>query len=109
MPEIREDSSLQTIITTYEVSPVECQDLLDHLTWLIKEVFNSQPGFISASLHVNDARTRVANYSQWETREAFQNMLKRESIQPHIRRTADLCRNFEPVLFEVVFARVRQQ
>jgi heme-degrading monooxygenase HmoA len=40
------------------------------------EFISLQPGFVGAALHVNDARTRVANYSQWRNRDDFKDMLK---------------------------------
>ena len=34
-----------------------------------------QPGFVSANIHVSTDGTRVVNYAQWESAEAFQAML----------------------------------
>jgi heme-degrading monooxygenase HmoA len=45
------------------------------------EFISLQPGFVGAALHVNDARTRVANYSQWRNRDDFKAMLKTEEMQ----------------------------
>ncbi|MFT7136521.1 MAG: quinol monooxygenase YgiN, partial [Akkermansiaceae bacterium] len=59
----------QTIITTFECSPGTCSDLLDLLKAAYAEFISKQPGFIGAGPHVNDAETRVANYSQWEDRD----------------------------------------
>lgn len=102
MPQISRDAPLQTVITTFETSPGSCEDLLD----LLKEVFEGcirhQAGFISASLHVNDARTRIANYSQWERREDFLAMLRSAEMRRRNREIAGLCRSFEPVMYDVV-------
>ncbi|MFV2035696.1 MAG: antibiotic biosynthesis monooxygenase [Halocynthiibacter sp.] len=103
MTVINSKRKLQTVLSTFEVNPVHCQDLVDHITELYTGVLKDQPGFISSSVHVNDARTRVANYTQWESRGAFQDMLRREDIRPQIKRTAELAEKFEPVMYDVVF------
>jgi hypothetical protein len=51
---------------------------------------------------VNDARTRIANYSQWRRREDFQAMLRSEAMRSRNREINSLCRSFEPVMYEVV-------
>jgi len=103
MTTISTKRKLQTVLSTFEVNPVNCQDLIDHISDLCARILRFQPGFISSSLHVNDARTRVANYTQWETREAFQDMLRREDIRPDIKKAAALADKFEPVMYDVVY------
>jgi heme-degrading monooxygenase HmoA len=76
MPQINEDASLQTVLTTFETSPATCADLMAELRAAYSEFISKQPGFVGAALHVNDAQTRVANYSQWRNRDDFKNMLK---------------------------------
>ena len=76
MPTIARNPEIQTVITTFEVTPGTCQDLLDALTDAYDAFISRQPGFIAAGLHVNDAQTRIANYSQWSRREDFQAMLR---------------------------------
>lgn len=101
MPTISEGASLQTVITTFEMTPGTCQDLLDALNAAYSEFISKQPGFISAALHVNDAQTRIANYSQWERREDFQAMLRSAEMRKRNREFGALCRSFEPVMYEV--------
>ena len=76
MPKISRDATFQTVITTFEMSPGTCQDLVDELKDAYENFIRHQPGFIGAGLHVNDAQTRIANYSQWEKREDFLSMLR---------------------------------
>lgn len=104
MPKISEDSSLQTVITTFEMTPGTCQDLMDALTDAYETFISKQPGFIAAGLHVNDAQTRIANYSQWERREDFQAMLRTDEMRERNRKINLLCRSFEPVMYDVVAA-----
>lgn len=101
MPKISSDNACQTVITTFEMTPGTCQDLMDELVDAYESFISRQPGFIAAGLHVNDAQTRIANYSQWERREDFQAMLRSDEMRRRNRRIHELCRSFEPVMYEV--------
>ncbi len=101
MPNITFPSKGQTVITTFEMTPGTCQDLLEALTDAYETFISKQPGFIAAGLHVNDAQTRIANYSQWERREDFQAMLRTPEMRERNRRINELCRSFEPVMYDV--------
>lgn len=101
MPRIAADAELQTVITTFEVNPGLCADLLDELTDAYATFIRHQPGFIAAGLHVNDAQTRIANYSQWNRREDFMAMLRSDEMRRRNRKIGELCRSFEPVMYEV--------
>ncbi|SMH32772.1 antibiotic biosynthesis monooxygenase [Maritimibacter sp. HL-12] len=104
MPKITADPTIQTVITTFEVTPGTCDDLLEELRLACNEFVSKQPGFIGAAMHVNDARTRVANYTQWESREDFQTMLRSKAMRQYHMKFNDLAKSFEPVLYEVVTA-----
>ncbi|EAQ44300.1 antibiotic biosynthesis monooxygenase domain protein [Roseobacter sp. MED193] len=101
MPKITEAADIQTVITTFEMTPGTCQDLLDALKDAYGAYISKQPGFISAGLHVNDAQTRIANYSQWRRREDFLAMLRYAEMRERNRKINELCRSFEPVMYEV--------
>lgn len=101
MPVIAADTDRQTVITTFETSPGMCDDLLEALREAYAEFIRHQPGFIAAGLHVNDAQTRIANYSQWERRQDFLAMLRSEEMRTRNRRFNELCRSFEPVMYDV--------
>lgn len=102
MPTISKDATVQTVITTFEMTPGTCQDLLEALTDAYTTFISKQPGFIGSGLHVNDAQTRIANYSQWERREDFQAMLRSDEMRARNRKINELCRSFEPVMYDVV-------
>ncbi len=102
MPQITEAAGHQTVITTFEVTPGTCQDLIELLTAAYRDVITHQPGFISATVHVNDARTRIAIQSHWRAREDFQAMLRTEEMRVRNREINALCRTFEPVMYDVV-------
>ena len=101
MPQIQFPSPHQTVLTTFEMTPGTAQDLLDALTDAYSSFISKQPGFIGAGLHMNDAQTRIANYSQWSRREDFQAMLRTDEMRRRNREIHSLCRSFEPVMYEV--------
>ncbi len=102
MPQIRKDAGLQTIITTFEVAPAECQALIDLLREACRDFVSKQPGFVSVALHVNDARTRIANYSQWRSREDFQALQRSDEMQAYLQRFLELAKDYQPVMYDVV-------
>jgi quinol monooxygenase YgiN len=102
MPSITAHAPHQTVITTFDVTPGTCHDLLELLRQAYAEFISQQPGFIGAALHVNDAQCRIANYSQWKHREDFLAMLRSEEMRRRNREFAALCKSFEPVMYEVV-------
>lgn len=102
MPVIDAGFDGQTVLTTFEVTPGTCQDLIDELTTAYAEVIARCDGFLGSALHVNDAQTRIANYSQWRQREDFQAMLRLPEMRDRNRRINALCKTFEPVMYEVV-------
>ncbi len=102
MPEISANSGSQTVITTFDVTPGTCQDLIDELNDAYENFIRHQPGFIGSAIHVNDAQARVANYSQWRERGDFQAMLRSEEMRVRNRRINALCKSFEPVMYDVI-------
>ena len=102
MTEISTKFDGQTVITTFEMTPGTAQDLLEALQAAYADFIRHQPGFIGAGLHMNDAQTRIANYSKWQRREDFMAMLRTPEMRERNRVIAGLCRGFEPVMYEVV-------
>lgn len=102
MTRIETGKPCQTVITTFEVNPAICDDVLEMLRAAYAEVISKQPGFISAGLHVNDAQTRIANYSQWTRREDYQATLRTEEMRRRNRQINQLTKGFEPVMYDVV-------
>lgn len=100
--QISTDFSGQTVITTFEMTPATAHELMEHLEAAYQEVIRHQPGFLAASLHMNDAMTRICNYSKWARREDYQAMLRTPEMRQRNRVIATLCRGFEPVMYEVM-------
>ena len=101
MLNISSTHAIQTVITTFEVASGSCQDLLDELQAACTDFVSQQPGFIGAAMHVNDAQTRIANYTQWQSRDDFQAMLRTDEMRVYLQKFSVLCKTFEPVLYEV--------
>ncbi|MFF4624575.1 antibiotic biosynthesis monooxygenase [Nonomuraea jabiensis] len=59
------------------------------------------PGFVAANIHAGDDGTRVANYAQWATVDAFRAMLDTPAAQAHMRQAAALADQFDPHLYAV--------
>lgn len=102
MVQISADANVQTVLTTFECTPGTCQDMLDALSEAYAEFISKQPGFVGAAIHVNDAQTRIANYSQWRKREDFQAMLRHGQMRERNREISAMARSFEPVMYDVV-------
>ncbi|NJM84246.1 MAG: antibiotic biosynthesis monooxygenase [Tabrizicola sp.] len=101
MPTIAADFPGQTVITTFEMTPGTADDLMEALTAAYEACISRQPGFLGAGLHMNDARTRICNYSQWQRREDYQAMLRTPEMRERNRKINELCKGFEPVMYEV--------
>lgn len=101
MPTISKDFHGQTVITTFETTPATAFDLIEALEAAYAACIRHQPGFVAAGLHMNDARTRVCNYSQWQRREDYQAMLRTPEMRERNRHINELCKGFEPVMYEV--------
>ena len=102
MTKISADFTGQTVITTFEMTPGTAADLMEALQAAYAEFISKQQGFVAAGLHMNDAQTRIANYSQWRRREDFQAMLRTPEMRERNRAIAGLCSRFEPVMYDVV-------
>ncbi|MBL4928492.1 antibiotic biosynthesis monooxygenase family protein [Fuscibacter oryzae] len=102
MPKIVADFKGQTIITTFEMTPATAHELMEKLQAAYDQFIRVQPGFLAAGLHMNDAMTRICNYSQWQRREDYQAMLRTPEMRARNKEIAALCKGFEPVMYEVV-------
>ena len=101
MPRISKDFDGQTVICTFDVTPGSAQDVVDALTEAYEQVISRQPGYVSGAIHLNDAQTRIATYSQWQKRGDYQAMLRTPEMRTRNREINQLCRSFEPVMYEV--------
>ena len=103
MTEISRRNDVVTLINVFDVAPEHQQRLLDLLVDATGSVMNKVPGFVSANLHKSLDGTRVVNYAQWRSKEAFEAMLENPEAVEHMREAGDIAEKFEPRLYEVSF------
>jgi quinol monooxygenase YgiN len=103
MVKITQDEDLVTLINVFTVAPEDQQRLVDVLADATQTVMRKQQGFISANIHRSLDGTRVTNYAQWQSREAFEAMLGDREAAEHMGEAARIAERFEPHLYEVSF------
>jgi heme-degrading monooxygenase HmoA len=103
MVTISKDNDVVTLINVFTVAPEDQQRLVDVLVEATRAVMRKQQGFISANIHRSLDGTRVTNYAQWQSREAFEAMLRDREAAEHMGEAARIAERFEPHLYEVSF------
>ena len=98
---IRAGAPVVTLINVFTVVPENQQRLIEIWQRGTDEVMRHLPGFISANIHRSLDGTRVINYAQWESREAFQATLQHPEASAYFRELAEIGTP-APVLCEVV-------
>ena len=103
MVTIAKNNDVVTLINVFTVAPEDQQRLVEVLVEATQAVMRKQPGFVSANIHRSLDGTRVANYAQWRSREAFEAMLQNQEAAEHMGEVAKIAERFEPHLYEVTF------
>ena len=101
MTTIVANSQVTTSITVFTVEPENQQQLVDIIVRAAKEVVRKQPGFISINIHKSLDKTHVISYSQWESRQAFNDVLQHATFIPHVQAILKIA-TIEPNFYEVV-------
>jgi len=101
MTTIKQQADYATLINVFTVEPGHAEELTALLHAATEEVMRHQPGFRSANIHLSIDRTRVVNYAQWDSAEAYQAMLASPATQPHMSQAAALAVSFDPHLYTV--------
>ena len=101
MTTIEEHAPLVTLINVFTVAPERASELADLLRVATEEKMQFVPGFISANIHVSTDGTRVVNYAQWDSAEAYSAMLANPTTQQHMSDAAALAISFDPHLYTV--------
>ncbi len=102
MARISKDQDVVTLINVFTVAPENQQRLVDLLVEATEAVMSRLPGYVSASIHKSLDGSRVTNYAQWRSREAFEAMLRNPEAAPHMQAAAKLA-TFEPHLYQVAY------
>lgn len=94
------DANLATLINVFTVEPAHQKELVDVLVTATEEVMRHRPGFIAANIHTGAEGTRVVNYAQWESADAFRAMLTDPECQEHMKAALALAKA-DPQLYTV--------
>lgn len=98
---ISADANVATLINVFTVSPERQQELVDILVRTTEDVMQHLPGFVAANIHPSTDGTRVVNYAQWESAEAFQAMLGDAIAQEHMGQVSAIAEHVDPHLYAV--------
>jgi quinol monooxygenase YgiN len=81
---INAGADLATLINVFTVEPARQRELVDVLVTATEKVMQHRPGFVAANIHVGAEGTRVVNYAQWESVDAFRAMLADPGCREHM-------------------------
>jgi quinol monooxygenase YgiN len=101
MTTIEQNSAYATLINVFTVEPDRAAELAALLTTATEEVMRHRPGFRSANIHLSTDGSRVVNYAQWDSADAYRSMLKDPIAQRHMSEAAALAISFDPHLYTV--------
>lgn len=101
MTTIQEHAPIATLINVFTVAPERASELAELLARATEETMRLVPGFISANIHVSTDGTRVVNYAQWQSAEAYQAIFEDPRAREHMSVAAGIATSFEPHLFTV--------
>jgi heme-degrading monooxygenase HmoA len=101
MTTIEERAPLLTMINVFTVDPERATELVELLRAATEEKMQFVPGFISANIHLSTDGTRVVNYAQWQSSEAYQAVFADPSAREHMEVCAAVATSFEPHLYTV--------
>jgi quinol monooxygenase YgiN len=101
MTTIEQNSGYATLINVFTVEPGRAAELAALLYTATEDVMRHRPGFRSANIHVSIDGTRVVNYAQWDSAEAYRAMLEDPTTQQHMAQAAAFAISFDPRLYTV--------
>lgn len=101
MTTIHQQASYATLINVFTVEPEKAAELAGILTSATENVMQHQPGFRSANIHMSTDRTRVVNYAQWDSAQAYAAMLADATAREHMAAAAAIAVGFDPHLYTV--------
>jgi hypothetical protein len=104
MTTIETNNNICTLINVFTVDAEKHLELLEVLKDATEQVMYKFHGFISANLHISDDKKTVTNYAQWATVEDFQNMLKNQEAQKHMKQAASIAIEFKPVTYSEIWS-----
>jgi heme-degrading monooxygenase HmoA len=101
MTTIQQHGPHATLINVFTVEPEQAPKLAALLGRATDEFMRHVPGFVSANIHVSTDGTRVVNYAQWSSPDAFHAMLEDPAARRHMDECASVAISFDPHLYTV--------
>jgi len=101
MPTIAKTNRVVTLINVFTVKPEDQQRLVDMLIEATEKTMKHVPGFVSANIHKSLDGERVTNYAQWQSKEAFEAMLKNPKALEHMKPITEIAKS-DAHLYEVI-------
>jgi len=101
MSTIEEHAPLATLINVFTVAPERAAELAELLRVATEETMQFVPGFISANIHVSTDGTRVVNYAQWQSADAYKAVFEDPNAREHMGACAAIAISFEPHVYTV--------
>ncbi len=98
---IRAGAPVVTLVNVFTVDPENQQRLIELWQRATDEVMRHLPGFVSANIHRSLDGTKVVNYAQWASIDAFNAMLQNPEAGEYVRKLGEVGTP-APVLCEVV-------
>jgi quinol monooxygenase YgiN len=98
---IEQHSPHATLINVFTVDPERAAELAELLAAATEQVMRHLPGFVSANIHISTDGTRVVNYAQWQSAQAYQAIFEDPSVRAHMEVCAAVATSFEPHLYTV--------
>jgi quinol monooxygenase YgiN len=99
---IDKNNDVTTLINVFTVESSKQQRLVDMLIEATEQIMNKQEGYISANIHKSMDGTKVVNYAQWKSKEAFEKMLNNPKAQIHMNDILNIAKS-DGNLYDVVF------
>jgi heme-degrading monooxygenase HmoA len=90
-----------TFINIYEVAPDRQAELAELLSAGTDETLRHMPGFVSVNIHCSTDGNRVANYTQWASKDEFERMGKSPEAQALFRTFASVAKSVAPAIYQV--------
>ncbi|MYW92751.1 antibiotic biosynthesis monooxygenase [Amycolatopsis rubida] len=100
MTTISTDADVVTLVNVFTVAPEKQQALIKVLTTATEEAMSHQAGYVSANIHASTDGTRVVNYSQWASADAFHAMTADPECREHMSAALALA-ECDPHLYTV--------
>ena len=103
MTTIDSNKKICTLINVFSVDPEKHLELFELLKEATENVISGLPGYISANLHISHDKKTITNYAQWASLDDFQNMLRNEEAQIHMKKAGSVATEFKPVTYDEIW------